>query len=148
MTGRQVKRKLIPTLSIGASAAYLADFEQFHTKPLHHVQESEVALLFIRVVAAENRSHRHDRALLVARLLLRFQRNDPVDNVGSLFLGSPAVRQPHQVNFRGTVGLFGIALLHSHRKNHVGHDFLGECFQLFKQNHTGHITHPIHSKLV
>ena len=48
----------------------------------------------------------------------------------------------------GYHGLFGIALLHSHRKNHVGHDFLGECFQLFKQNHTGHITHPIHSKLV
>ena len=148
MVGGNVESKLIPGLSISSDTAHLAYFQQLHPETLHHVQERKVTLLFVRVVAAENRSHRHDRALLVARLLLRCQRNDPVDDVGSLFLGSPAVRQPHQVNFRGTVGLFGIALLHSHRKNHVGHDFLGECFQLFKQNHTGHITHPIHSKLV
>ena len=87
MTGRQDERKLVPVLSISASAAYLADFEQFHAKPLHHVQESEIALLFIRVVAAKDRAHRNYRALLAAGLLLRFQRNDPMDDVRGFLLG-------------------------------------------------------------
>ena len=148
MVGRNIESELIPGLSIRSDSAHLADFQQLYPETLHHVQECKVALLLVRVVAAENRAHGNDRALLAAGLLFRFQRNDPVDDVGGLFLGRPAVRQPHQVDFRGTVGLLGVALLHSHRENHVGHDFLGECFQLFKQNHTGHITHPIHSKLV
>ena len=146
MTGRQVKRKLIPMPSIGASAAYLADFEQFHTKPLHHVQESKVALLFIRVVAAKDRAHRNHRALFAAGLLFRCQRDDPMDDVRGFLLGGTTVGQPHQIDFRSTVGLFGIALLHSHRENHIGHDFLRKCFQLLKQNNAGHIRHPIRSK--
>lgn len=79
-------------------------------------------------------------------LLFRCQRNDPVDDVGGFLLGRTAVGQPHQIYFRGAVGLFGIALLHSHRENHIGHDFLGKRFQLLKQNNAGHIRHPIRSK--
>ena len=87
MTRRQDERKLVPVLSISASTAYLADFEQFHAKPLHHDQESKVALLLILVVAAKERAHRNHRALLAAGLLLRFQRNDPMDDVRSFLLG-------------------------------------------------------------
>ena len=71
-----------------------------------------------------------------------------MDDVGGFLLGRTAVRKPHHVNFRGTVGLFGIALLHGHRENHVGHDFLGKGFQLLKQNNAGHVRHPIRSEFV
>ena len=86
MTGRQDERKLVPVLSISASAAYLADFEQFHAKTLHHVQERKVALLNM-MERLKDRAHRNHRALLAAGLLLRCQRNDPMDDVRSFLLG-------------------------------------------------------------
>ena len=113
--------------------------QQIKAQPFHQIQQSQSALLLVRVIHTENGTDGSFRCPASSRCLRILARDDLVENIGRLFLGRLAVRQSGAVYLGGPgLGRLLVLLLLCHRQNQLVNRSLCKCFQLLQQNNLCH----------